>query len=161
MADNDLHRLDEWLGTIIAGLAPPARRRWALRLAKLLRQANATRISKNIEPDGSPMEARRSRLDRRGGLRRASRKRMFRGLKKIGNWAIAADEDGLEIRPVNGLVDRIASISQFGEVATVGRLRDGRTIRARYATRRLLGFSDDDEALINELAADLIEHPAR
>ena len=161
MADEDLHRLDEWFGQILAGLSPAERRRAVAKLATMLRNANLRRIAANVDPDGAPMEGRRRRLDRRGRLRARSNKRMFRGLKKLGNWSISADEDGLEIKPVNGLIDRIASTSQFGETATVGWLRDGRTIRTRYATRRLLGFSGEDDALVIDVAAGLIERPGR
>lgn len=157
MADEDLHRFEEWFGHIIAGLAPEKRARASVKLGQELRRANLKRIADNVEPDGSPMEGRRKRLDRRGRLRARAGKRMFRGMKARRNWKLSADAEGLEITPVNALVDRIASISQFGEAATVGRTYDGRRIRHRYAMRRLLGFSTDDEATVIDVAADLIE----
>lgn len=156
MADEDLSRLDEWLGGIIAGLGPAERRRAAIKLGQQLRRANAARIAANDDPDGTPMEGRRPRLDREGNAVR-SRGKMFRGMRAIRNWTINADEDGVEIAPVGGLVARIAQTNHFGETATVGRLRGGRKIRHRYAQRRFLGFGPDDEHLILDVAADLIE----
>jgi phage virion morphogenesis protein len=161
VADEDLHRFEEWFGKIILALAPEQRRRAAAKLGQALRKANLRRIADNVNPDGSVMEGGKSRLDRRGRLRVRAGKRMFRGLKASRNWKLAADAEGLEISTASGLVERIASLSQFGETATVGRTWDGRRIRHRYAVRRLLGFSPDDEALVTDVAADLIERAAR
>ncbi|WP_337846857.1 phage virion morphogenesis protein [Sphingomonas sp.] len=161
MADEDLSRLEAWIGEIIAGLAPAERRRASLRVAQALRRANLDRIAANMEPSGDPMERRRPRLGRDGKVRPRSGRKMFRGLRALRNWKIDADEDGVEIAPVNGLVARIAEINHFGETATVGRLRDGRRIRHRYQERRLLGFSPEDEATILDIAADLISRVAR
>ncbi|WP_206377624.1 phage virion morphogenesis protein [Sphingobium psychrophilum] len=49
---------------------------------------------------------------------------------------------------------------QFGESDRVGRLRDGRTIKAKYPERRLLGLSQDDRALILETAGGLLDPDA-
>lgn len=161
MADDDLSRLDEWLGSIIAGLDPGERQRAAVRLGQMLRRANLARIAANVEPSGDPMERRRPRFDRKNKVRAVSGRKMFRGLRAMRNWKVDADADGVEIAPINGVVARIAEINHFGEQVTIGRLRDGRRIRHRYRERRLLGFGPEDEALILDLAADLIEKTKR
>lgn len=161
MADEDLQRLDAWLGQIMAGLSPAERKRAALKLGRQLRRANLARIAANVEPDGAPMERRRPRHDQRGRLRVKAGRKMFRGMRAMRNWKVDADESGLEIAPVNGLIDRIAAVSQFGEVASVGRTRDGTRIRHRFARRRLLGFSDEDETLAIEIATELLDLPVR
>lgn len=148
MAD-DLRLLDQWFGRILAGLSPPMRRRAALKLARELRKSNAARIGQNVEPDGSAMTPRIPRPDKRG--------RMYRGLRQLKSWRITADADGLEIAPANGAIDRVASVSQFGENALVGYLRNGRAIRTTYARRRLLGFSDADRTLALDIAAEMID----
>jgi len=107
------------------------------------------------------MAAKKPRFDKRGRLRAKGGKKMFKGLRRARNWKIDADAQGLEIKPLNGLVDRIASINQFGENATVGRMRGGKRIKHRYAERRLLGFSPDDETLVLDIASDLIERGKR
>lgn len=161
MADDDLRRLEEWFGQILAGLAPGERRRGALRLGQQLRRSNLDRIAANVEPSGTPMERRKPRYDRKGKLRAGAGKKMFRGMRALRNWKIDADEEGVEIAPVNGLVERIAAINHFGEQVTIGRLRDGRRIRHRYRERRLLGFSTGDETLALEIAAALIDRAPR
>lgn len=157
MADRDLARFETWFGRIIAGLAPAERRRAALGLGQALRAANLRRIAANVDPDGAPMERGKARYDRRGRLRARAGRKMFRGLRAVRNWKIAADEDGVEIAPLNGLIDRLAAINQFAETATIGRLRDGRRIRYRYPERRLLGFSEEDQRLALDIASALVD----
>lgn len=159
--DQDLHRFEEWFGRILRGLEPGERVRASQRLAQELRRLNLKRIAANVDPDGAAMERRRPRLERGGQLRKRANGRMFKGLRAFRNWRISADADGAEIRPVHGLVERVATINHFGETATVGRARDGRLIRHRYAERRLLGFGAEGEALVNDAASDLIERNLR
>jgi hypothetical protein len=72
-------------------------------------------------------------------------------------WKIDADQDGVEIAPVSPVAARMGRVSQFGETITVGRLRNGKRIRARYPERRLLGLSNEDEDLAMLIAAEMIE----
>lgn len=153
----DLTEFNEWFGRILAGLSPSERRRAALKLGQELRRANLQRVADNVEPDGRAMEPRKPRLDRSGKIRKRSSGKMFKGLRRLRNWKIDADVDGVEVRPASGSVDRVSAVSQYGEVDTVGRLRDGRSIRYRYPTRRILGFSPDDKRIATEIAASLIQ----
>jgi tRNA U34 5-methylaminomethyl-2-thiouridine-forming methyltransferase MnmC len=75
MADAGLDHLAPWLEGYLQRLAP-ARRKLTRRLAKALRDANARRIRDNVEPDGTPMQPRKSKRDRRGRLRKR-KGRMF------------------------------------------------------------------------------------
>ena len=156
MAD-DLARLEEWFGKILRGMAPAERRRATLKLGQLLRKSNLARISANKQPDGSAMEAKKARLDKRGKIREAAGAKMFRGLRLAAKWRIDAAEDGVELLPVSKTAAKVGAVSQFGETATVGRLRNGRRIRVRYAERLLLGFSREDEDAALGVAAALLE----
>lgn len=155
MAD-DLSQFDEWFGRILAGMSPAMRRKAAMKLGQELRRSNLRRVATNVEPDGRAMEPRKPRLDRRGQVRR-SKGKMFKGLRRIRNWKIIADAEGVEIKPASGSVDRVASVNQFGEVDTVGRRRSGPPIRYRYPVRSLLGFGPEDEHLAMEIASSLLE----
>ncbi|MCH2486558.1 MAG: phage virion morphogenesis protein, partial [Erythrobacter sp.] len=89
--DSDaLHGLDAWLGRVLQGLSPARRKRAALKLGQALRRANLARITTNVEPDGGAMEERKSRLDRRGRLRRKAGGKMFRQLRYAKQWRIDA-----------------------------------------------------------------------
>lgn len=157
MPDKDLTRLDEWFGRILQGLSPADRRRAALKLGQALRRSNLKRIAANIDPDGTPFAPRKARYDRKGRLRTKAGGKMFQGLRYARHWRIDADEDGMELSPASPVAARMAAVSQFGETVTVGRLRNGQRIRARYPERRLLGFSKEDEGLALEIAAAMIE----
>lgn len=155
MAD-DLTQFDEWFGRIVAGLAPSERQRAALKLGQALRRSNLKRIGENVDPDGQPFEPRKPRLDRRGRLRQQEGGKMFRGLRYARHWKIDADAEGVEITAANPIVDRVASVSQFQETITVGRLRGGGKIRVRYPERRLWGFSQEDQQLSIDIAAEML-----
>lgn len=73
-----------------------------------------------------------------------SNKRMFRRIRMVRNLRIKATPDSVEINFGGGAIEKIAAIHHDGQLGTVGRTRDGRTIRARYEARRLLGFGDED-----------------
>jgi len=152
---DDLTGFEEWFGQILAGLAPPPRKRAALKLGEALRRANLARITANVDADGGKFTPRKPRKDRRGRLR--ERGKMFRGLRLARNWRLIADPDGVELTPSTHGADRVGAVNQFGEVDTVGRGRDGRLVRYRYPERRLLGFSPDDRQLAVEIATSLID----
>lgn len=157
----DLAEFEQWLGRILTGMEPGRRRRATIKLGQELRRANLMRIGANVEPDGSAMEKRKASLDDRGRVRSKAGGRMFRRLRLAKAWKISADEEGVEIMPASSAIDRIASVHHFGETDRVGRLRDGRTIRAKYVERRLLGFADADRLIIMETAASFLDPDAR
>jgi phage virion morphogenesis protein len=159
MAD-DLRELEQWLGRIQAGLEPGRRRAAALKLGQAIRRANLLRIGANVEPDGGAMEKRKGSANERGRVRRKAGSRMFRRLRLAKAWSIDASADGVEIAPASAAIDKVAAVHHFGETDRVGRLRDGRVIRAKYPERRLLGLSSDDRALIIETAASLVDPDA-
>ncbi|NLR72877.1 phage virion morphogenesis protein [Novosphingobium sp. ERN07] len=156
MADDDLSRLDEWMGQVLHGLSPPERKRAAQRLGRDLRKSNLKRIGQNVQPDGTPMEPKKARYDRRGRLREKAGGKMFQGLRYAKHWRIDATEDGVTVTAESPLVDRAASVSQFGETKTIGRLRDRTPIRYRYPVRRLMGLSPEDEDLAMNVAEAMI-----
>lgn len=156
MGDDDLSRLDEWMGQVLHGLTPAERKRTGQKLGRDLRKSNLKRVADNVQPDGTPMEPKKARYDRRGRLREKAGGKMFQGLRYAKHWRIDATEDGVTVTAQSPLVDRNASVSQFGETQIIGRLRDRTPIRYRYPVRRLLGFSPEDEDLAMQVASDMI-----
>jgi phage virion morphogenesis protein len=156
MPDQDLTRLDEWFGRILQGLSPAERRRAALKLGQALRRSNLKRIAANIDPDGTPFAPRKARYDRKGRLRTKAGARCSRACATPNTGASTPTKTAWN-SPRLPIAARMAAVSQFGETVTVGRLRNGQRIRARYPERRLLGFSEEDEGLALEIAAAMIE----
>ena len=153
--DDDLTRLEEWFGQILSGLSPRERRRAAQKLGQALRRSNIARIAANVQPDGSAMEPRKERRDRHGKVTIAAGAKMFTGLRFARRWRIDAAEDGVEIQPATNAAAYTAAINHFGQTKVIGRLRNGRTIRARYPERRLLGFSGEDERLVLDIVGEM------
>lgn len=152
---NALSALDEWFGQVLEGLSPAKRKRAAMKLGLALRRSNLDRMSRNVEPDGAPMEKRKPRLDQRGRLRRKAGGKMFRKLRLAREWSIKATAESVEIAPTKN--DKIASTHHFGLRSFVGRSPDGRKIFTRYPERRLLGFDDSDQDAVLDVIAQLFE----
>lgn len=159
--DSDaLAGLDEWFGTIVAGLAPGERRRAAVKLGQALRRANLQRITANVQPDGSAMEPRKPRLDRRGRLRKRQPKgKMFPKLRYAKMWPIDATPTSVELRLAKG--ELVASQHHWGKRGFVGKTPDGTKVFTKYPARALLGFAPEDEQLALDVAIDLIDKPPR
>lgn len=142
MADTDLTRVEDWLDGMMLRLSDGERRKLSLKIGQSLRRSNAKRIAANVEPDGSAMAPRRSRKGRDG--KELRRGRMFRRIRQARNLRIKATPDSVELNFGGGAIEKIAATHHDGQVGTVGRTRDGRTIRTRYEARRLIGFGSDD-----------------
>lgn len=149
-----LEGFDEFFGKILAGLSPAARHKATRRLAQELLKSNTDRIKQNVSPDGSQMEKRKPRLDRRGRLRSKQGGKMFRRLGLQREWVIRATSDTAEVSQRRN--NRIARIHHEGLRAFVGRNKDGKKTYTKYPTRRLLGFAREDEELAMELAEQLL-----
>ena len=141
-----LEAIEPWIEGYLARLKPGERSKVARKIGIMLRRANSERILANVEPDGAAMEPRKDRK----GRRRARKGKMFRKTGKLRNMRVRPSPDGVEVDFVR-LVAGTASVHHFGLIDKV----DGRipnSIKVRYPTRRLLGFSKADrEAIMDEV----------
>lgn len=154
--DSDaLAGFDEFFGRILAGLTPARRKSASRKLGQALRRANLQRIAQNVQPDGSAMEPRKPRRDKRGRLKKKQGGKMFRQLRQARRWRIDARPDSVEIMPKTGA--NVAAIHHFGLEGTVGKDHEGNSIKVRFAQRRLLGFAPGDEKLALDVAAQLLD----
>jgi phage virion morphogenesis protein len=153
--DNALAALEEWLGQVMTGLSPAKRKRVLMKVGQSLRRSNLARIQANVEPDGSAMVQRKSRLDRRGKVRSGTGGKMFRKLRFARRWAIKATPNSVELMPKSNSL--IPAIHHFGRKGFVGRGPDGRKIFTRYPERRLLGFAREDEEQIIDIVSTMVD----
>lgn len=154
--DSDaLAGLDDFFGDVLAGLSPAQRKKGAQKLGMALRRSNLKRQQQNVAPDGSGMEPRKPRLDRRGG--KTKKGKMFRRLRFARHWKIEARSDSVEIEPKTRGIEKAMRIHHFGLTGMVGRDFEGKVIRVRYPERQLLGFSRADEQLSLDVAKALID----
>lgn len=148
--NDDLTRLEEWIGGLASNLSPAQRTRLAAAIGRALRRENARRIAANVDPEGGAMAPRKPRLDRRTGQIR-SRGKMFPRIRLATALRVNPGPDGVEVGFNNPAIAEVAAVHHFGDVGYVGKTPGGRVIRTRYEARRLLGFAPSDIEGIEDL----------
>ncbi len=148
---SELTPFDDQMAGLIGALSPASRRRLAAEIAKQLRAAQQQRIRQQKAPDGSPYETRKRQPLRakKGRIKRA----MFQKLR-TSRYMKASGRNDAAVVEFTGKVQRIAQIHQLG-------LKDRPNPHAQdvqYPERQLLGFSQDDKQLVEEL---VIKHLSR
>lgn len=151
--------LEHWLEPITAALGGAARAQLARRLARDLRSRQARRIAAQQNPDGSPYARRQPRkrqttqrlADKAGRIRRTGK--MFSALRSQRFLLARADAKGLSVG-FSGRIADLARIHQQGELALVA--PNGPLYQ--YPARRLLGWSDDDQAWLIEQVRQHLEN---
>ncbi|MBA1259875.1 phage virion morphogenesis protein [Pseudomonas oryzihabitans] len=133
----DLEALETWLSPLLQKLDGRGRAQLARKAAQQLRRGQQQRIRAQVNPDGSPFEARKPR-DLRGKKGRIKR-RMFEKLK-MARYLKAKGTPQQAVIGFAGRVSRIARVHQYG-------LKDRAERGApevRYTRREVLGLSDQD-----------------
>lgn len=141
----DLNALAQGL---IENLHPSSRRELAVKITKALRASQAARIAEQKNPDGNKFAPRKKQLRKKGG---SVRRKMFNKIRQNKHLKIRATQNAASIF-FSKKTERIANEHQFGLNVLVNREHG---IRARFERRELLGFSDADIDLINDI---VIEH---
>ncbi len=149
---DDLQRLEEWAGALIAKVQPAQRRQLVRQVANDLRREHARLIAQQVAPDSTPYPARKNRKELRGKSGRIKRQKaaMFNKLRTNAYLQIQTDANQ-------------ASVGFFGKVAHIARVHhEGLPDKVaplgpsyRYPARALLGFNTSDEDL---LRTSLFEH---
>lgn len=146
--DADLLAISEWSDGLLALLRPAERRKLASQVAKQLRKTNQDRIAAQRAPDGTAFAPRKQPLrkgKRKGPLRK--RGQMFRKLRSARWLKMRGSPDSATVMFV-GSAKRLASVHHWGERDLVNRRRG---ITHQFASRPLLGITDQDAQRIEEL----------
>lgn len=144
---SELTALQERLAGLIASLSPAARRKMAADIAKRLRTSQQRRIKQQQAPDGTPYVARKRQpvRNKKGRIKRE----MFTKLR-TNRYMKAKATDSAAVVEFTGKVQRMVQVHQYG-------LKDRPNRHSRdvqYDSRPLLGFSQDDERLIEAVIID-------
>jgi phage virion morphogenesis protein len=151
---SELDAFESWAGHFLAKLEAPARRAALRDIARELRRSQQTRIALQKNPDGAAYEARKPRPKQlRDKAGRIKRKAMFAKLRQARYLRTENDAIGLALG-FAGRIARVARVHQLGERARV--VPGGPEYK--YPARVLLGFSDEDRAMIrNMLIAHIVK----
>ena len=135
------------LTALIANLSPQARRQIGRKIGQALRKSQSNRIARQQNPDGSAFEPRKPRKEFGKKKGRIKRKAMFTKLRTARHLKVRSNGNEVSVG-FNGSSAAIAAVHQYGLKGTVNR---NKGVKVQYAQRELLGFSDEDVELIENL----------
>lgn len=135
------------LNALINNLSPQARRQLARNIGQALRKNQQARIARQENPDGRAFEPRKPRkeFDKKKG--RIKRKAMFAKLRTARHLKVRSNGNEVLVG-FNGASAAIAAVHQYGLQGTVDK---NKGFKVQYAQRELLGFSESDVELIENL----------
>ncbi|MGZ7846192.1 phage virion morphogenesis protein [Haemophilus sp. SZY H57] len=135
------------LTALIANLSPQVRRQLGRKIGQALRKSQSNRIARQQNPDGSAFEPRKPRKEFGKKKGRIKRKAMFAKLRTAKHLKIRANGNEVSVG-FNGSSAAIAAVHQYGLKGTVNR---NKGVKVQYAQRELLGFSNSDLEMIEDL----------
>lgn len=135
------------LNALINNLSPQARRQLARNIGQALRKNQQARIARQENPDGIAFEPRKPRKEFGKKKGRIKRKAMFAKLRTARHLKVRSNGNEVLVG-FNGASAAIAAVHQYGLQGTVDK---NKGFKVQYAQRELLGFSESDVELIENL----------
>ena len=135
------------LTALINNLSPQARRQLARNIGQALRKNQQARIARQENPDGTAFEPRKPRKEFGKKKGRIKRKAMFAKLRTARYFKIQSNANEVTVG-FNGSSATIANVHQYGLMSSPSKTKD---FKVRYAQRELLGFSQSDLDVIEDL----------
>nr|DAS61009.1 MAG TPA: virion morphogenesis protein [Caudoviricetes sp.] len=135
------------LNALINNLSPQSRRQLARNIGQALRKNQQARIARQENPDGTAFEPRKPRKEFRKKKGRIKRKAMFAKLRTARHLKVRSNGNEVSVG-FNGSSAAIAAVHQYGLSASPSKNKD---FKVQYAQRELLGFSESDVELIENL----------
>lgn len=131
---SDFIQLEDWMVGLLEKFTPAQRRKLTQQWARTLRQSQQKRIQQQLNPDGSPYEARKpQKRDKKGRVKR----KMFRKIRTARYLKTKATPDMAEVSFSNSRIERIAATHQYGLREKLGK----RGPVVKYERRTLIGIT--------------------
>lgn len=138
------------LTALINNLSPQDRRQLARNIGQALRKNQQARIARQENPDGTAFEPRKPRKEFGKKKGRIKRKAMFAKLRTARYFKIQSNANEVSVG-FNGSSAMIAKVHQYGLMSGPSKTKD---FKVRYAQRELLGFSQSDLDIIEDLVIE-------
>ena len=138
------------LTALINNLSPQARRQLARNIGQALRKNQQARIARQENPDGTACEQRKPRKEFGKKKGRIKRKAMFAKLRTARYFKIQSNANEVSVG-FYGSSAMIAKVHQYGLMSSPSKTKD---FKVRYAQRELLGFSQSDLDIIEDLVIE-------
>lgn len=135
------------LTALINNLSPQSRRQLARNIGQALRKNQQARIARQENPDGTAFEPRKPRKEFGKKKGRIKRKAMFAKLRTARYFKIQSNANEVSVG-FNGSSAMIAKVHQYGLMSSPSKTKD---FKVRYPQRELLGFSQSDLDVIEDL----------
>ena len=142
-----VEQVQEKLTALINTLSPQARRQLARNIGQALRKSQQARIARQQNPDGTAFEPRKPQKQFGKKKGRIKRKAMFAKLRTAKYLKVWSNGNEVSVG-FNGSNATIANVHQYGLKGTVNK---NKGVKVKYAQRELLGFSESDVELIENL----------
>lgn len=152
MATNDLNQINELFDGLIERLSAQERKHLARDIARKLRASQAKRIKENKAPDGNNFEARKPQPSWRNKKGSIKNKLMFQKLIRTKYLKPKYSENTAS----TGFIGLMAYIARQHQYGLRGKVNDH--IQVQYSERQLLGFTDDEQQIIEETIIKYLEH---
>lgn len=135
------------LNALINNLSPQACRQLARNIGQALRKNQQARIARQENPDDRAFEPRKPRKEFGKKKGRIKRKAMFAKLRTARHLKVRSNGNEVLVG-FNGASAAIAAVHQYGLQGTVDK---NKGFKVQYAQRELLGFSQSDLDVIEDL----------
>lgn len=148
----ELEALENKLNALIENLSPQARTQLARTIARNLAQSQRQRIAQQRNPDGTAYAPRKQQHRNKKG--RIKRQKMFAKLRTARFLRMKSNANEASIG-FTGRGKAIAAVHQFGEKGIVNH-KTG--LKAQYAQRELLGFTQQEIEQIEMLIIEQLSN---
>ena len=144
---DDVQQIKVALAALLNNISKPRRRLLYQQIGRELARNQRRRIKAQQNPDGSPYAPRKPRKQFGKKKGRIKRQLMFRKLVTPSHMKLRYQEEGISLGFYGGDAV-IANVHQYGLYSSPSKYKDFKVL---YAQRELLGFSDEDVELIENL----------
>ena len=135
------------INALINNLSPQARRQLARNIGQALRKNQQARIARQENPGSTVFAQRKPRKEFGKKKGRIKRKAMFAKLRTARYFKIQSNANEVSVG-FNGSSAMIAKVHQYGLMSSPSETKD---FKVRYAQRELLGFSQSDLDVVEDL----------
>lgn len=147
-----IEQIEAKLTALLVNINPQQRRNLAKKIGMQLRKSQSERIAKQQNPDGSAYEPRKVQRQAKRAKGRVKRKAMFAKLRTARFLKVWSNSDEISVGYAGNRTNTayVASVHQYGLTVKIGR----NLKKYKYPQRELLGFTDKDLEMIEELVVE-------
>lgn len=142
--NDDVSQIKTAFAQLLQNISKPRRRLLYQQIGRELARSQRRRVKAQQNPDGTAYEPRKPQKVRSKKPKNRVKGKMFKRIPSPSHLKLRKNENGITLGYSGGDA-AIARVHQFG---LKSRVSDKSAIKAQYAQRELLGFTDEDIDMI-------------